>query len=258
MAFADKAPAALGTVQPLISSRDSVRHFPSLTPSSPLSIQRGYKQGFRAGSLTCGCPFLLGSSSGCWKILVVGREHTNVLGILWEILTGLHSGISLGCSVQCYPPTAWPAAGSQQPEHLQFLAVAGVIPAITRDSSGSRLVAGLTPAPLSTMRGARTTSLGEACSFPPSCKRSRQPAKTCPRKGFPQHLLHRIVSTFRVNTAMPPPNFLPHHRAHFSPCLGAHYSGWDTCPKTGQAGNGAKMQHSFPSLNEDAVVMKGK
>lgn len=116
----------------------------------------------------------------------------------------------------------------KQPEHLQFLAVAGVVPAISRDSSGSRLVAGLTPAPLSTMRGAHTTSLGEACSFPPSCKRSRQPARTCPRKGFPQHLLHRTVSAFRVNTAMPPPNLLPHHRAHFSPCLGAHYSGWDT------------------------------
>lgn len=145
-------------------------------------------------------------------------------------------------------------------EHLQFLAIAGVIPAITSawDSSGSRLVAGLTLAPLSTVRGARTTSLGEACSFPPSCKRSRQPAKTCPRKGFPQHLLHRTVSPFRVNTAMPAPNFIPHHRAHFSPSLRAHYSGWDICPKTGQAGNGTKMQHSFPSLTENAVAMKGK
>lgn len=82
MAFADKALAALGIMQPPISSRDSVRHFPSLTPSSPLSIQRGYKQGFRAGSLTCGCPFLLGSSYGCWKVLVAGREHMNVLGTL--------------------------------------------------------------------------------------------------------------------------------------------------------------------------------
>lgn len=104
MAFADKAPAALGTVQPPNSSGASGRHFPPLTPSSPLSIQRGYKQGFRAGSLTCGCPFLLGPSSGCWKILVAGREHMNVLGILREMLTGLCSGISLGGSVQCYPP----------------------------------------------------------------------------------------------------------------------------------------------------------
>lgn len=116
------------------------------------------------------------------------------------------------CSVL---PTYWLAGcwlpAHKQPEHLQFLAVAGVIPAITSawDSSGSRLVAGLTLAPLSTVRGAHTTSLGEACSFPPSCKHSRQPAKTCPRKGFPQHLLHRTVSTFRLTQPCQLPTFFP-------------------------------------------------
>lgn len=50
-AFDDKVPAALGAVQPPISPRENVIHFPCLTPSGPLSNQRGYERGLELAVL---------------------------------------------------------------------------------------------------------------------------------------------------------------------------------------------------------------
>lgn len=99
----------------------------------------------------------------------------------------------------------------KQSEQPQIQATAGVIPANTNAlcSSGLSLVAGLTTLPTCTSKETYTTSPGEACSFPPSCKRSRQPAKTSPTKGFPQHLLQRWILAFSVNAATSAPCCLP-------------------------------------------------
>lgn len=141
----------------------------------------------------------------------------------------------------------------KQSEQPQIQATAGVIPANTNAlcSSGLSLVAGLTTLPTCTSKETYTTSLGEACSFPPSCKRSRQPAKTSPTKGFPQHLLQRWILAFSVNAATSAPSSLPPPRVCLSPGLGTCHSGCDTLPRKGLGRQQSKKETDFPTVTEN-------